>query len=320
VPRRDALASTLQGSSVGGRHLLLLYADGRCLGFGQDTDGALDRPADSDVQETLLEVSSGEMHSLFLTEGGKVLASPPKMPVDDNYGQCDVPDEATTGISSIAAGSSCSAALTYGGELIIWGAVPDAWLADDHSQRFATVAASMWDVAAVREDGLIRGWGDSESFWGWNDFVSGVQPPTRRGSGMTRKLALEDDHVLGLTDGGEVWSLGKSWWAHPDNVPDEAKEGVTHIATSTLYSLALREDGSIVCWGAAPPSVDVTRYAIPSHLNGVVTHLDSGSMGTILVDSAGRVHICRLSDGAPDRSTTGEGPPSLTIWQTISAI
>jgi alpha-tubulin suppressor-like RCC1 family protein len=280
----------------------------------------LERAADSDPLEPLVAIAAGAMHSLYLTESGRVLASPPKMHEDDNYGQCDVPTEATAGVASIAAGASCSAALTRSGNLIIWGAIPQAWLGEDQSQRFLAVAACSWDVAAVRDDGVIRGWGDSESFWRWPEFASGVKPPTRRGSGTTRKLALEDGHVVGLTDDGEVWSFGKPWWAQPENVPEEAKEGVTDIATSMKYSLALREDGSIILWGMAPSPVHVTRYDVPPYLDGGISHIDSGSLDTILVDAAGRVHICRLPATKAVGLATANDPTTLTVTHTIVEI
>lgn len=317
VTRRDEPRVALRSTSVGGRHFLVLYEDGRGLGFGSNAEGALERPVDSGPMEPLAAVAAGDMHSLFLTESGKVLASPLRTFEDDDYGQCDVPTEATAGVASIAAGASLSAALTRGGELIIWGATPEAWLDDDRSQRFLTIAASNWDVAAVRDDGVIRGWGDSESFWGWPEYTSGVKPPTRRGSALTRKLAHEDGHIVGLTDDGEVWSLGKPWWAQPENVPDAAKEGVVDIATSLRYSLALREDGSIICWGVAPSPIHVTRYDIPPHLDGLISHIDSGSIDTILADAAGQVHICRLPDKKSIGLAAASDTTTLTVTHTI---
>ena len=110
-------------------------------------------------------------------------------------------------------------------------------------------------VAAVRADGTILAWG-----YDANGEVSGVPaPPAGRrfekvfgGWGMT---------LFGLTDQGQLLAWGRNSVGQANVAPLPPGRRYTKATASYFHGGGLRDDGSLVLWGASQPTFSVAQQA-----------------------------------------------------------
>ncbi|MBI2440297.1 MAG: hypothetical protein HYV35_02885 [Lentisphaerae bacterium] len=152
----------------------------------------------------------------------------------NGYGQCNVPAEALSGVSAIAAGHSYNLALKAG-RVIAWGA-------NDYGQGNVP-AEALSNVSAIAcgrqyhnlalKDGKVL-------IWGASDYV------TNEALSNVSAIAAGWDHSLALKD-GQVIAWGGNGYGQC-NVPAEALSNVSAIAAGWGFSLALK-NGKVIAWG-----------------------------------------------------------------------
>ena len=82
--------------------------------------------------------------------------------------------------------------------------------------------------------------------WGLNADFQVSPVPTNAVSNATA-IAAGYFHSLALVD-GRVWAWGKNT-SGQTNVPVAAQSGVAEIAAGNAYSMARKNDGTVVVWG-----------------------------------------------------------------------
>ena len=212
-----------------------------CGGAAFADDGQCTVPAGAAAGVTA--IAAGDRHSLAL-KGGTVLAWGCRT---QDYGQCTVPPAAGGGVTAIAAASVHSLALGQDGGAIAWGCGRGIDFGQcavpAAAQAGATaIAAGTFHNLALKQDGSVVAWGCGTVVFGGTLFVSG--------------------------DYGQC------------TVPEAATSGVTAIAAGGTYSLALKQDGSVIAWGCG--GVEGGVCTVPTSLAGGVTAIAAGGYGLAL--------------------------------------
>ena len=205
-----------------------------CGGAAFADDGQCTVPAGAAAGVTA--IAAGDRHSLAL-KGGTVLAWGCRT---QDYGQCTVPPAAGGGVTGIAAAAVHSLALNQDGGAIAWGCGRGIDFGQCAvpvaAQAGATaIAAGTFHSLALKQDGSVIAWGCGTVVFGGTLFVSG--------------------------DYGQC------------TVPEAATSGVAAIAAGARYSLALKQDGSVISWGCG---VEGNMCTVPPALGGGVTAIAAG--------------------------------------------
>jgi hypothetical protein len=218
-------------------------------------------------------IAAGLWQSLALKADGSVVA----WGCGINFGQCDVPASASSGVRAIAAAWQ-SLALKDDGSVLAWGC-----LVGDYGQCSVPAAAGSGVTAiaaadssslALKQDGSVIAWGCRPP----NDFGQ-CRVPATASSGVTA-IAAADAHSLALKDGGVIaWGCG-SYGNVTTNygqcaVPGAATSGVVAIAASYSVSLALKQDGSVIAWGC-DIGLDVGNCTVPAAAGSGVGAIAAG--------------------------------------------
>jgi hypothetical protein len=218
-------------------------------------------------------IAAGLWQSLALKADGSVVA----WGCGINFGQCDVPASATSGVRAIAAAWH-SLALKDDGRVVAWGC-----LIGDYGQcsvpaaagsGVTAISAADSDSLALKQDGSVIAWGCGSS----NNFGQ-CNVPAAASSGVTA-IAAGDYHSLALKNGGVIaWGCGSngSFTANfgQCGVPGDATSGVVAIAASYSMSLALKQDGRVIAWGCEI-GLDVGNCTVPAAATSGVGAIAAG--------------------------------------------
>ena len=112
--------------------------------------------------------------------------------------------------------------------------------------------------------------------WGLNADYQVSPVPTNAVSNVTA-IAAGYFHSLALVD-GRVWAWGKNT-SGQTNVPVAAQSGVAEIAAGSAYSMARKNDGTVVVWGT-----------------GAITNVPASASGLSAI-AAGEAHALALKSG-----------------------
>lgn len=188
-------------------------------------------------------VAAGGDHFLAM-KAGQVIAWG-----SNSFTESDVP-AGLVGVTAIAAGFYHSLALS-GGSVSAWGwnaqgqcSVPTA-----ATSGVSAVAAGVWCSLALKNGGVIM-WGDSAP-----------AVPEMATHDVTA-IAAGAYHVLAL-QGGSVIAFGDNYFGQCD-VPAAATSGVMAIAAASNYSVAVKDDGTVITWGYS----DEGAVTVPSFISG----------------------------------------------------
>jgi Regulator of chromosome condensation (RCC1) repeat/PASTA domain len=225
----------------------LALKDGRVLAWGCGIDNVGQCTVPAAAQSGVTAIAAGLYHSLALRSDGSVVAwgctggtsTFPPQPSD--YGQCNVPAAAQSGVTAIAAGDFQSLALKSDGSVVAWGCGSNG---------------------------------------GFNlDFGQCAVPPAA-GSGV-KAIAAGEYHSLALKDGGVVaWGChGGS--ASACSVPATATTGVTAIAASghSLALSDPLEQTITVTTHAPATAIDGTSFTVAASSSAglAVTYSSAGA-------------------------------------------
>jgi len=285
----------------GANHSLLLKSNGTVIGWGNNSNGQSNVPADlMDVTA----IAAGNEHSLALTSDGTVVAWG-----NNSAGQTTLPEEAaTSGVVSIAAGGRYSLALLSNGTVIGWG---------DNGVNQTNVPAGLTDVIAIaaghqhslalKSDGTVVEWGYNASA-----LPTGLSNVVSIAAGTYHSLALQSD--------GKIVAWGSNSKGQTTIPAELAAGGVIAIAAGDHYSLALKSDGKVVAWGDNSQG----QLNVPAGLTDVVSisggwnHLLAlQADGTIVAwgdDSYGQTNVpVGLASPVKGKRINGGGDSSLVL-------
>jgi alpha-tubulin suppressor-like RCC1 family protein len=216
----------------------------------QNTNNSLNNPfaAQNAMNPSrIIAISTSNTHNLALRENGTITVWDDVK--DRQYctnGACDIPGNLTD-VTAIAAGEGFSAALTKGGNVVVWGCrwnpMPGI---EYHVPQFETdamnpcrvpanltqvrsISASRSHILAIREDGTVTAWGYNDK--GQCNVPSGLKNVTKVYAGDGISMALKDD--------GSVTTWG--WYTR--TVPEEP--AYIGFAAAYPHGLLLTDNGTL---------------------------------------------------------------------------
>jgi alpha-tubulin suppressor-like RCC1 family protein len=296
--------SGLVALAAGPLHALGLKTDGSVTGWGSNSAGQLDTPADA---VDLIAVAAGANHSVALRRDGRVVAWGGAI-----GGFNALPSGGDSGFVAIASSeASQNLFLRADGSVAYWGAPSTlATLPSGVAAGVVAIAINSTNGLALKSDGQLVIWGQSNA-------ISGPVPPEATN---LVSIALGGGHALALTSGGRVVAWGGNS-AGQITVPEGATTGVVAIAASGNASYALKEDGSIVSWGNTliPLAQPVTGVRTPPAVSDVsiVAPQDSGASRVPFAVSDGTL-ITLSPTGTPSQVGIN-APAGLTNLVALAA-
>jgi alpha-tubulin suppressor-like RCC1 family protein len=277
--------SDVKAVDVGYRHSLALKNDGSVWAWGQNNSGQLgdgtytDRttPAQVSGLPGVQAVAGGLVHSLALKNDGTVLAWG-----NNQYGQLG--DGTTTrsttpvqvsglsGVQAIAEGPFSSLALKNDGSVWAWGYNAYGQLGDGTTTDRLTpvqvsglsgvqaIAGGQYHSLALKNDGTVLAWGrNNYGQLGDGTYTDRTTPVQVSGLSDVQAIAGGQNHSLALKNDGTLWAWGYNslgqlgdgtiGGSHTTPAPVSSLEDVKAVAGGGMYSLALKNDGTLWAWG-----------------------------------------------------------------------
>ena len=219
---------------------------------------------------------------------------------------------------SVSAGDSFFAALRADGTVWSWGVnasgqMGDATTLERHAPVYArglegivATASGAGHTLALRNDGTVWAWGsNSNGQLGINSSSSDSPVPVQVVN-LTGVIAIAagGDHSLAVRNDGTVWAWGANANGQLGNnsttdslVPVQvsasgaALSGILLVAAGDNHSLALRNDGTVLAWGANAHGQLGTGGTTDSHI-AIPTVTMTGSMVAV---AAGKNHSVALT-------------------------
>ena len=151
--------------------------------------------------------------------------------------QCDIPDAAKSGVSAIAGIGYHTIALK-GGAVLAWGENSSGQcnIPDAAKSGVSAIAGGFHHTIALK-NGSVLAWG--RNIEGQCSIATNVQ------TGVSA-IAAGGWHTIALK-GGAVLAWGETSSGQCD-IPDAAQSGVSAIAAGVIHSIALK-NGSVLAWG-----------------------------------------------------------------------
>ncbi len=159
---------------------------------------------------------------------------------DYGYHQTEVPPEAQSGVTAVAAGWYHTVALKNDGSVLAWGR-------NDTGQTTVPLAAQSGVMAiagggshtvALKNNGMVMAWGN-------NVLGQTIVPADLSGVAAVAAGYL---HTVALKTNGSVVAWGDNR-SGQTTVPITASSGVMAIAAGSAHTVALKSDGSVLAWG-----------------------------------------------------------------------
>ncbi|CCH20898.1 Ig-like domain repeat protein [Micromonospora lupini] len=228
---------------------------------------------------TISDVAAGAVHSLALTSTGTVLAwgtnyygvlgngtKTDNSAQNDSYVPAAVHLPAGTTVTSVAASSTYSLALTATGTVLAWGnndqgqlgngTNTDSYLPVPLALPAATtitaIAAATNHGLALTSNGTVLAWGSNGSGQLGNGNTTNSNTPVTvalpAGTTITA-IAAAGSHSMALTSTGTVLTWGQDT-VLPIPIVFPAGITITAVASGNDHSLALTSTGKVFTWGA----------------------------------------------------------------------
>ena len=181
-----------------------------------------------------------------------------------DVGQFNIPDAAKSGVSAIAVGCSHIIALKNGA-VLAWGGnwVGQCDIPDAAKSGVSAIAGGFYHTIALK-GGAVLAWGDNE--------YGQCTIPASANSGVSA-IACGWVHTIALK-GGAVLAWGRNYEGQCD-IPDAAKSGVSAIAGGDYHTVALK-NGSVLAWGGN----SYGECNVPNEAKSSVSAIACGSFNT----------------------------------------
>ncbi len=310
-------------------HALAICADGTPMSWGRNVYGQLGDGADytnatTPVQvnglPSVISVSGGTFHSLFLDEDGNVWACGANFHGqlgDGTVVNHDAPTQVSglTNIIGISAGNEHCLALRNDSTVWSWGWNLSGQLGDGtFAQRnmpvqvlslsgVIAVAAGYEHSLALKGDGTLWAWGRNNAGQLGDATTLTRNVPVQVSplfSGDVSAIAAGQYHSLALTNAGAVWSWGSNYLGQLGDgtntnrhspVPVVGLSDVTSLAQIGLglHSMALKMDGTVWAWGASGANGSLATLTTPTLIPSLtdITAIAGGEDFSIALASDG---------------------------------
>jgi regulator of chromosome condensation len=278
--------------AAGGMHVVALTKDNRILTWGVNDNGALGRDtSDAQVKMRDLDADNSDSEDEDETGGLNELEATPTA-VSSEY----FPDD--TVFVDIAAGDSCTFALTTEGAVYGWG--------------------------TFRKNEGILGFERGNHTARFPVYIDGVTKVTQIACGTNHVLALDKDHRVYAWGNGQQNQLGRRVTERTlteslmpnrvgfhDATMKRTSQRMVQIACGDYHGLAIADDGHIWSWGAnnycetghpenagADDALLMTPQIVKSLEGKNVESLSGGSHHNIAITKDGQVLVWGRCDGS----------------------
>ena len=251
--------------AAGEAHAAALKDDGSMVVWGSNDSGQSTLPLELIAAGTTLrQVACGAYHTVALRMDGTVVCFGAGTFVDlgapyRHWGQSITP-RGLAGVKKIVCGGFHTMAVTADDALVAWGSgqapkvsdedfynygqarVPD--LLQSHpngpAERVSRLAGGLWNTLVLTKNGKTLAWGAN--------YVNQCQPPSALGGVV--EISAGGNHFVALQPGGWLSMWGSNYFGECD-MPIMANAGSTiqHAVGGSLFTAALRLDGSVATWG-----------------------------------------------------------------------
>jgi alpha-tubulin suppressor-like RCC1 family protein len=125
----------------------------------------------------------------------------------------------------------------------------------------AKVAAGGYHTCAIKEDGSLWCWGDNEEGQIGDGTWEDKKSPVKIIESGVVSVAAGGFHTCAIKEDGSLWCWGKNDSGQLGYDSDEANEakntpvqimesGVVAVAAGLYHTCAIKQDGSLWCWGS----------------------------------------------------------------------
>lgn len=184
-------------------------------------------------------------------------------------------------VTSIAAGEFHTLALKKDGTVWSWGQNSFGELGDGSTVDRNTpvqvsdftdviaISAGNYNSVALKKDGTVWTWGDNTyGQLGDASFDGALKPVQVKGNmGSIKVIASGAYHTLAIDEEGIVWAWGDNYYGELGYGYDQNKLNtpimvtgnswhIVQIAGGYNFSMALKDDGTVLTWGLMTPSQD----------------------------------------------------------------
>jgi alpha-tubulin suppressor-like RCC1 family protein len=301
-----------QAVCAGSYHTLALQASGVVRAWGAGTTNQLyGGPTNIEHGQSIVPsnlgacqaIACGGYHNVVIKLDGTVTAwGLEATPVGSwpNMGQAVVPGGLGT-CKAASAGYFHSVVIKDNGMLASWGAGATNTGWPDFGQRMApanlgackALACGGYHTAVIKEDGSVAVWGAGATNTGaWPNFGQSMVPANL---GACKAIAAGDSHVAAIREDGSVVCWGAGTMIKPNGGPSGIEWGqcivpanlgsCKAIAASGYHTVALREDGTVVCWGAGTTNSGYPNFGQcqPPGTLGACTAVGAGAYHSIAI-------------------------------------
>jgi alpha-tubulin suppressor-like RCC1 family protein len=273
--------------SAGAYHTCAVKTDGSlwCWGwnyYGQLGDGTDGFGADKNTPVPIMasgvsSVAAGEVHTCAIKQDVSLWcwgANWYGQLGDGTYTNRNTPGPGpimASGVSSVAAGIYHTCAIKQDGSLWCWGYNGYGQLGDGTNTNkntpvpimasgVSSVAAESYHTCAIKQDGSLWCWGyNGFGQLGDGTYISQNTPVPIMASGVS-SVAAESYHTCAIKQDGSLWCWGANWYGQLGdgtytgrNTPGPGPimaSGVSSVAAGSYHTCAIKQDGSLWCWGA----------------------------------------------------------------------
>lgn len=325
----QVLTGVLQASG-GYAHSAAVLASGTVVAWGSNTAGGQHPQGGVTVVPTgltgVVQVGCGRSHTVALKSNGQVA-----MWGSNYWGQLNAPTPPLEGVQQIAVGIDHAVALRSDGSIVCWG--------DNQQSQCSSPQAPWTDLVEVAGGGfhsMARRSSGQVVCWGGNgqkqcDVPSSVSSALDISGGTIHSMALlpsgqvvawgynQQGQCRGTDSTGARISSFIDTSGTPVVIGGQTLTGIVEVAAGHYHSLARRQNGTVVAWGAGLSngvSPDRGQCIVPSSLSGV-TMIDGGDEHSMALRNNGQV-VCwgnndngqclgrNASGGAITGSATGQ--------------
>ena len=263
--------------SAGGHYTCAIRTSGEIECWGYDYYGQRDAP-----DGRYAAISAATDHACAIRTSGEIACWG-----RNQHGQSVAPPGLYT---TVSAGRRHTCAIRTSGEIACWGD-NDEGQSDAPAGRFAAIAVGGSRTCAIRESGAIECWGYKEG--GDSDAPAG----------RFTTVSAAWGHACAIRDTGEIecWGDSEIWdyvddagtvRGHETGLFDAPVGSFTSISSAVAYACAIRDTGTIACWGlnGYPTTDDAGEWQISE------TGQTDSPTGSFRAVSTGQTHSCGLRD------------------------
>jgi alpha-tubulin suppressor-like RCC1 family protein len=279
----ETACGTVRQIACGHFCTFVLLEDGTLRAWGDNRHGQCNVPPDfvqpashrfraehETACDTVQQIACGRHHTVVLLEDGTLRAWG-----DNQYGQCDVPQDFAQPVKQIVCGAHHTAVLSEDGTLCLWGCnlsgqcnVPPDFVPRTVKQ----IACGAYHTILLLEDDTVRAWGDNE-YGQCNvppDLSHRFRAEHETACGTVKQIACGYFHTVVLLEDSTIRAWGSNGLGQCNVPPDlphrfradfalcakqpsaeheTACGTVKQITCGAHHTAVLLEDGTLRAWG-----------------------------------------------------------------------